>query len=272
MVHNLAQISHCAAQGKVGSGFDVAAAVYGSHCYVRFDPLPLRALLDVFDTSVPDLSPILTGHWDNTHTALGLPAGMRLVLGDVNIGSNTPALVRKVLEWRSSQDPMVQEVWDGLNCANKKIGEHLSALHQLEKEDKHEFTAHVSHCAELLPLQWEAESKVGKVLHDLREVFHTGVRHGLRRMGSLAGVPLEPPEQTQLADATMDVKGCLIAGVPGAGGYDAIFAIALSPAALTRIESLWEGWKQMQVLPLILREDPVGVTLEKVSPQGLDNK
>jgi phosphomevalonate kinase len=56
---------------------------------------------------------------------------------------------------------------------------------------------------------------VGQILHDLRQVFLKGVRQGLKRMGELADVPLEPPEQTQLADATMDVKGCLIAGVPG---------------------------------------------------------
>jgi len=37
-VHNLAQLSHCAAQGKIGSGFDVAAAVYGTMQYVRFSP------------------------------------------------------------------------------------------------------------------------------------------------------------------------------------------------------------------------------------------
>lgn len=29
MVHNLAQLVHANAQGKIGSGFDVAAAVYG---------------------------------------------------------------------------------------------------------------------------------------------------------------------------------------------------------------------------------------------------
>lgn len=29
LVHNLAQLAHCWAQGKVGSGFDVSAAVYG---------------------------------------------------------------------------------------------------------------------------------------------------------------------------------------------------------------------------------------------------
>lgn len=38
MVHIIAQTAHCIAQGKVGSGFDVSSAVYGSHRYVRFSP------------------------------------------------------------------------------------------------------------------------------------------------------------------------------------------------------------------------------------------
>lgn len=38
IVHNLAQLAHCIAQGKIGSGFDVSAAVYGSQIYNRFDP------------------------------------------------------------------------------------------------------------------------------------------------------------------------------------------------------------------------------------------
>ena len=37
-VHVIAQTAHCLAQGKVGSGFDVSSAVYGSHRYVRFSP------------------------------------------------------------------------------------------------------------------------------------------------------------------------------------------------------------------------------------------
>ena len=42
LIHNLAQVCHCCAQGKVGSGFDVAAAVFGSIRYTRFS----AALLD----------------------------------------------------------------------------------------------------------------------------------------------------------------------------------------------------------------------------------
>ena len=45
MLHALAQVCHCAAQGKVGSGFDVSAAVYGSHRYCRFSPALLQVAL-----------------------------------------------------------------------------------------------------------------------------------------------------------------------------------------------------------------------------------
>ena len=38
ILHNLAQVAHAVAQGKIGSGFDVAAAVYGTQAYRRFAP------------------------------------------------------------------------------------------------------------------------------------------------------------------------------------------------------------------------------------------
>lgn len=46
LAHNLAQYVHCLAQGKIGSGFDVAAAVFGSHLYSRFDPSVLQQLMN----------------------------------------------------------------------------------------------------------------------------------------------------------------------------------------------------------------------------------
>ncbi|CAN0274868.1 unnamed protein product, partial [Discosporangium mesarthrocarpum] len=47
LVHNLAQICHAVAQGKIGSGFDVSAAVYGTHTYTRFSPKSIEAPLAV---------------------------------------------------------------------------------------------------------------------------------------------------------------------------------------------------------------------------------
>ena len=47
LVHNLTQFCHCLAQGKIGSGFDVSSAVYGTHVYQRFSPAVLKqALVD----------------------------------------------------------------------------------------------------------------------------------------------------------------------------------------------------------------------------------
>ena len=45
LAHNLAQYVHCLAQGKVGSGFDVSAAVFGSQLYTRFDPAVIAPLM-----------------------------------------------------------------------------------------------------------------------------------------------------------------------------------------------------------------------------------
>jgi phosphomevalonate kinase len=46
IIHNLAQVVHCKAQGKIGSGFDVATSIYGRfvslfRCFLRFSFLLL---------------------------------------------------------------------------------------------------------------------------------------------------------------------------------------------------------------------------------------
>ena len=51
LIQNLAQYVHSLAQGKVGSGFDVSAAVYGSQTYRRFAVECLGALLSTKDAS-----------------------------------------------------------------------------------------------------------------------------------------------------------------------------------------------------------------------------
>jgi phosphomevalonate kinase len=82
-------------------------------------------------------------------------------------------------------------------------------------------------------------------------------------MGNSAGVEIEPDQQTILADATERVAGVLCAGVPGAGGVDAIFAVTLSKPTRDRVETMWSQWSRgSSVCPLLLsadRADPAGV-------------
>lgn len=46
LVHDVSQAAHCLAQGKVGSGFDVCSAAFGSVRYVRVPPAALEGVMD----------------------------------------------------------------------------------------------------------------------------------------------------------------------------------------------------------------------------------
>ncbi|XP_022736388.1 phosphomevalonate kinase, peroxisomal-like isoform X3 [Durio zibethinus] len=161
VVHMIAQSAHCVAQGKVGSGFDVSSAVYGSQRYVRFSP--------------------------------------------------------KVLSAAQWMEGVAEPVKDELV----------------------------------------------KVLLKAREAM-LGIRNHIRQMGQAAGIPIEPESQTELLDATMNMEGVLLAGVPGAGGFDAIFAVALGDSS----SNVANAWSSRNVLALLVREDPQGVSLESGDPRS----
>lgn len=123
LVHNLAQFSHCLAQGKVGSGFDISSAVYGTHTYRRFSPSILAPLL----TGQPAaLLPALDrSGWDHQTAPFALPRGLRLMLADVDAGTDTPSFVGKVLKWREANRDAADELWGNLGRANDALGQEL---------------------------------------------------------------------------------------------------------------------------------------------------
>lgn len=61
----------------------------------------------------------------------------------------------------------------------------------------------------------------------------------------------------------MGMEGVLLAGVPGAGGFDAVFAITLGDSG----SNVTKAWSSLNVLPLLVREDPHGVSLETGDPR-----
>ncbi|CAG8685101.1 9362_t:CDS:2, partial [Racocetra fulgida] len=65
LIHNVSQFCHCLAQGKVGSGFDISAAIWGK---------------------------------------------FKMVLAEVDSGSNTPSMVGKVLAWRKENSEQVRQL------------------------------------------------------------------------------------------------------------------------------------------------------------------
>ncbi|KAJ8589335.1 hypothetical protein M405DRAFT_214856 [Rhizopogon salebrosus TDB-379] len=83
----------------------------------------------------------------------------------------------------------------------------------------------------------------------------------MRKMGDLAGVEIEPEQQTHLLDRSVAQAGVIGGGVPGAGGYDAIWLLICTPPDLPkeqqplhRVESVWRNFDESNVTPLLAQE------------------
>lgn len=227
VLHDLAQAAHCAAQGKVGSGFDVAAAVYGSCAYRRFSPSVLAGLPEA---GAPGFAPALAGcvgsdAWDTevvkvTKTAAGattevrMPPGVALRMCDVDCGSQTVGMVKQVLKWREADAAASRALWDELQARNEALGAVLSSS------------------------SGDRKTEIAPAVAAVREL--------VRRMGAASGVPIEPESQAALLDALRDnVEGVHEGVVPGAGGFDALALLVRDDEATeVRIKEFLARWSR----------------------------
>jgi phosphomevalonate kinase len=273
-LHNLAQAAHCAAQGKVGSGFDVASAVYGSSLYRRFSPSILSnhpepgspsfapALVGLVEERAADPSSPAATPWDTEilQDAVKVPRGLRLVLCDVAGGSQTPGMVKQVLAWRAAQPAEADALWTELHAANQALAAELTAL------------------ADAQPTGSLADDDGDEpaALRPLRAAF-ARIRASLRAMTRQTGVPIEPAAQTRLIDACEAVPGVVGGVVPGAGGYDAIALLIRDREDVVRaLRELIAGWEFSgeegvggKVSMLGVREEMEGVRAEEARGYSL---
>jgi phosphomevalonate kinase len=97
LIHNLSQLIHSVAQGKIGSGFDVAAAVYGSQVYRRFSESKIS--FDQIMNHDPNGELLAStvenkSQWDHQILPFRLPEGLDIVMGDVCGGSSSSSMVQ----------------------------------------------------------------------------------------------------------------------------------------------------------------------------------
>jgi len=356
-IHNAAQIAHGLAQGKVGSGFDVSSATFGSILFSRIPPDVLGAFMEEALVSVCGKTATVDsfaafslklaqvslgcqfstvndgggkadddGLWKFTAEPLVLPRGVSIMLADVVGGSETPSMVRKVLAWRDAPEnnkirqdndlssnieaeeglgsvedeksklennsfPIsldeLEEVegiekdarrassrcsgpllWRQLGAANARVASVFAALNRLEAQcSKEDYDAGLLFCATHPRREWNFhkdghESRVCRTLYRLSLAL-SRARTLLRSLGEEAGVPIEPPQQTALANDTMEEPGVIAAGVPGAGGFDALFAVIISKDGgggeevidvRGRVEKRWLLFGNKGLTPLPLHE------------------
>jgi len=220
-LHNLAQAAHCAAQGKVGSGFDVAAAVYGSCVYRRFSPSILEGIGEIgspkfsqrLKTVVEDTDS--ARKWDTQikKSAVSVPKYLRLVMCDVDCGSQTVGMVKKVLAWRKEKPEEASLLWAALQKGNEDLAVGFTKVTRFSQTPEVDYQG-------------------------LRDTINT-IRSLVREMSSKSGVPIEPKVQTELLDSCCKVPGVVGGVVPGAGGYDAIALLVVDkPGVLEGLQNL----------------------------------
>lgn len=255
VIHNLAQAAHCASQGKVGSGFDVAAAIYGSCLYRRFTPQVLEHVGEAGSDGFGERLHRCVENLDSDHQwdteilqqDVQLPSTLRLVLCDVDCGSQTPSMVKRILVWRESQGQEANLLWTALQQGTQDLCEELKRLARLEG------IAEMDH-------------------HNLADIIST-IRSLVREMSDKSGVPIEPPAQTELLDACSAISGVVGGVVPGAGGYDAVVLVVEdNETTLTALRDMLDGWTYSKeessastrgaVKLLSVKQDVKGIKLE----------
>ena len=295
VVHNLAQMCHCSAQGKVGSGFDVSAAVYGSHIYRRFSKTVLSQLLDEIEISnssdqskdgfavsakvAKEMIQITNDKnndiWDAQTAQTSLPAGLELLMADVCGGSESPSMARKVLAWKKQpENDDTDNSWRKLKVINEAI-EGMFSEELCEPTFLKFLQTNADTLSNMPANKWMESNEVHvkdrelvAVLLKARDLFLQS-RKELKAMGDASGVPIEPAGSSALADTTMALPGVIAAGVPGAGGYDALFVLYVkgkerdggrSDETRERIGELWRSWASLNsgrdievVCPLAVR-------------------
>ncbi|KAG8721635.1 phosphomevalonate kinase [Ceratobasidium sp. 394] len=225
LAHNVSQYVHCLAQGKVGSGFDVCAAAFGSHQYKRFDPNVIAEIMQGKPTGAELLSTLSPSNkaWNHTAGAFGLPYLTRIMLADVDSGSDTPSMVGSVLKWRKAEPEIADQLWEGLHKCNSGLGEIILRLRERYQADPKEYADTVDKLARKLGDDWDRHSPIDALEVTTAQLFGTtrhltkSIRDGMRAVGKSSGVPIEPPEQTQLLDACYALPGVVGGGVPGGG-------------------------------------------------------
>ena len=228
-VHNLAQIAHCIAQGKIGSGFDVATAVYGTILYTRFPAATIDACMpDAGGQLQTELvRKCVDSAWDMSFSKQSLPDSVQLVLGDVAVGTKTTGMVKKVLSWKQNNPEASAALFSDLNAANQGLVRALDAN------------------------------------TDIKQAL-SAVRAQLQRLTRESQVDVEPLSQSKRLDAASEISGVLGAVVPGAGGDDAVCLLVDSNVASVeavlaelnkRVSDV--SWMQLDADSTGLKSEPV---------------
>jgi phosphomevalonate kinase len=230
-LHKISQLSHSVATGKVGSGFDIAAATYGSILYSRYSPSIITEFPQNF--AIEDVSSIIDKKWDYTIKSVNLPDIFKTSMANfVNEAAITTSLVGVVNEFKKKNPQIYKDIITEVNDSAEKA---VAALSKIRSEDN---------------------------TNEMEEFVDNFERSRLatRKLGELSGADIEPEDATKLIEGSKK-EGALVAKLPGAGGKDSIVAISKGGDDAERLKRFWSSNDRLELLNVSMQNN--GVILSK---------
>lgn len=129
IIFKLATIAHFKAQGKVGSGFDIAASTYGGLIiYKRFDPAFIEK---------KSLKELVTEPWPDLYIEeIDFPEDLKILVGWTKSSASTKEMINQMSLFKKEKADLYNEIINDINYTTRELISEIKKCNE-EKIIKH---------------------------------------------------------------------------------------------------------------------------------------
>ncbi|NTV24000.1 MAG: phosphomevalonate kinase [Nanoarchaeota archaeon] len=199
ILFKLAAVSHFSAQGKLGSGVDIAASSFGGLLgYIRFDDAWLKKKIELLP-----IKELIEVSWPGLKISpLDIPPEIILAVGWTTHPCSTSEMIQKMNNWKTKEPKKYSKVMKEIGLVSEEVMRAIQA-------------------------------------NDKPRIINSINRNGalLDRLSDESKVPIATPELRTLAEVAQSYK--LAGKLSGAGGGDIGFALGFEKEVIEKVKTEW---------------------------------
>ena len=235
-INILSQIANSVWQKKIGSGFDIAAAAYGSLLFRRYTVTKeFTQIVESIENLISNKpNDNLTSYYikfyqefDFIPNRLQLPNWFKLCMVSTSSGSDTRVMVKQLMQWseenkqqwEGNENSIFTNIhWQNLATIGLNIAESIEQARIAEQQESNSIDDYLE----------DSPKSLKESIENLQEL-NDQMRQELIAITEKSGVQVEPKRVTKiLNEIKTRVKNTIMWGVPGAGGDDAVYILYYS--------------------------------------------